>query len=170
MTGRWPSRDPLWEIWGDNLYALLLNNPITEVDIDGRGPAGAAIGGAAGADIGAVEGGLIGGAGGTLALPGGGTIAGGTVGAGVGAAVGAAIGAVVGSALEDLGDAIKDYCESRGRAPGKGERSRAGSNPNTDKNKPGALDSGKTKPGGSLPKADKPRPPEVPTIPRGKNK
>lgn len=35
VTGRWPSRDPLGERAGDNLYEMVLNNPIHFVDVLG---------------------------------------------------------------------------------------------------------------------------------------
>ncbi|MCX8156727.1 MAG: RHS repeat-associated core domain-containing protein [Verrucomicrobiae bacterium] len=37
-TGRWPSRDPLGEKGGINLYEFVRNNPILKVDPDGRNP------------------------------------------------------------------------------------------------------------------------------------
>ena len=39
-VGRWGSRDPIEELGGDNIYALAANDPISNVDIDGRQYAG----------------------------------------------------------------------------------------------------------------------------------
>ena len=35
MTGRWPSRDPIEEFGGVNLYGMVLNNPIEHIDLLG---------------------------------------------------------------------------------------------------------------------------------------
>jgi len=37
LTGRWPSRDPIEEEGGINLYALVKNTPTTQIDILGMG-------------------------------------------------------------------------------------------------------------------------------------
>jgi RHS repeat-associated protein len=36
VTGRWPSRDPIEETGGINLYGFVYNNPSNQVDADGR--------------------------------------------------------------------------------------------------------------------------------------
>lgn len=56
-TGRWPSRDPIQERGGINLYGSVINNPINRVDPDGRITGeGALVGGAIGAGVGALTG------------------------------------------------------------------------------------------------------------------
>ena len=40
VTGRWPSRDPIGEIGGLNLYGFVRNTPVNLVDTDGRMPFG----------------------------------------------------------------------------------------------------------------------------------
>ena len=45
-TGRWPSRDPIEEIGGINLYGFVYNSPLGWIDIKGSNPYNAILGGA----------------------------------------------------------------------------------------------------------------------------
>jgi len=38
LTGRWPSRDPIWENGGVNLYSFVVNDPINLIEIIGLKP------------------------------------------------------------------------------------------------------------------------------------
>jgi len=89
VTGRWPSRDPIGERGGLNLYGFVYNNPNSWIDVHGQF-------GFFGAAIGAVVGGAVGGA--VAAWTGG----------NVGAAVlgGAVTGAVIGSGVGIIGAAV----------------------------------------------------------------
>jgi RHS repeat-associated protein len=62
VTGRWPSRDPIEEEGGNNLYGFVLNNPLFYIDVLGNqisipaGVAGAAAAGWSATDIAATFG------------------------------------------------------------------------------------------------------------------
>lgn len=62
VTGRWPSRDPIEELGGNNLYGFVLNNPLFYIDVLGNqisipaGVAGAAAAGWSATDIAATFG------------------------------------------------------------------------------------------------------------------
>jgi uncharacterized protein RhaS with RHS repeats len=132
LTGRWPSRDPIEERGGLNLYGFVGNSPMILVDIDGRGWFGAVTGGLAGAwagaTSGAATGAAIGGGGGTLVAPGPGTLVGGggggLIGGIIGGIGGGIAGAIGGHILEEAGKAAResydDWAESAESAESEG--------------------------------------------------
>lgn len=112
--GRWPSRDPIEERGGVNLYGMVHNDSLNFVDVLGHGEFGATVGGAIGGVVGGIIGGGAGGAaggiGGTAVAPGVGTVGGAAVGGTEGAIAGAALGAIGGAAvghfIEEAADAL----------------------------------------------------------------
>ena len=116
VTGRWPSRDPIEEAGGINLYAFVGNSPINLVDIDGRGWFGAVTGGIAGAwagaTSGAATGATVGGVGGTFVAPGPGTLVGGggggLIGGIIGGIGGGVAGAIGGHIIEEAGKSARE--------------------------------------------------------------